>query len=168
MFGAFAYDQLVRANGIVNAARRWFRLDDCRFSTRVKILAKQAVQFISDFEQRLVCHAKELECDGVICGHIHVPRIEQIGNVTYCNTGDWVEHCTALVEDESGTLELIDWSRQSAKTMLRERQPVQRTIRPFQNGFRHEHIAASVQSALAAVNELPRTNGNVDLLSVIN
>lgn len=26
--------------------------------------------------------------------------------MTYCNTGDWVENCTALVEDDDGTLSL--------------------------------------------------------------
>jgi len=28
----------------------------------------------------------------------------------YLNDGDWVEHCTALVEHFDGTLELIHWS----------------------------------------------------------
>lgn len=28
--------------------------------------------------------------DGVICGHIHYPRIRDINGVTYVNDGDWV------------------------------------------------------------------------------
>ena len=68
------------------------------------------MQFISDFEERLVYYAKERDCQGVICGHVHVPRLESIGDIVYCNTGDWVEHCTGLVELESGELELIEWS----------------------------------------------------------
>ena len=130
-------------DGAVNSLRRWFQLEDCRFSSKVKVWAKQAVQFISDFEERLVCHAKELECDGVICGHIHVPRIDQLGGVTYCNTGDWVEHCTALVEHESGELELIDWSSQRSQLPHRERRP--RTIandRECEPVV--EHVAATV------------------------
>ena len=120
VIGAFAYDQLVLVNGIVNQFRRWFQLSDCRFSSNVKVWAKQAVQFISDFEQRVVCHAKELECDGVICGHIHVPRITSLNGITYCNTGDWVEHCTALVELESGELMLLDLSGQIPALSCRE------------------------------------------------
>ncbi|HEV2354208.1 MAG TPA: UDP-2,3-diacylglucosamine diphosphatase, partial [Puia sp.] len=38
--------------------------------------------------------------DFVICGHIHQPQKKKVetknGQVTYLNSGDWVEHCTAL------------------------------------------------------------------------
>jgi len=27
----------------------------------------------------------------------------------YCNTGDWIENCTALVEHADGRLEMINW-----------------------------------------------------------
>jgi UDP-2,3-diacylglucosamine pyrophosphatase LpxH len=30
--------------------------------------------------------------------------------VLYCNDGDWVESCTALVEHWDGRLEVIDWA----------------------------------------------------------
>jgi len=153
--GAFAYDQLVSVNGAVNTLRRWFQLEDCRFSSKVKVWAKQAVQFISDFEERLVCHAKELECDGVICGHIHVPRIDQLGGVTYCNTGDWVEHCTALVEHESGELELIDWSSQRSQLPHRERRPRTTVANDRECEPVVEHVAATV---LTQVNELVVSN----------
>jgi hypothetical protein len=29
--------------------------------------------------------------------------------VLYCNSGDWVESCTALVEHFEGRLELVSW-----------------------------------------------------------
>ena len=32
-----------------------------------------------------------------------------IDGITYCNTGDWVENCTALVEHTDGRLELLHW-----------------------------------------------------------
>lgn len=133
VLGAWIYDGLVCANGIVNDIRRRLNLQDCRFSAEVKVWTKSAVRFISDFEERLVCHAKDLECDGVVCGHIHVPRIERFGEVLYCNTGDWVEHCTALVEHESGKLELLNWSggRMNVNERLDNRQPQVRS-RPFE------------------------------------
>ena len=149
--GAFAYDRLVCANGMINRVRRCFNMKDWRFSTYVKVWAKQAVQFISDFEERLVCHAKELECDGVICGHIHVPRIENLGDVTYCNTGDWVEHCTALVEHETGELELIDWSHDSTDLPFRSRQRSLEMVEMRDATPTVEHAAASV---LVPVDEL--------------
>jgi len=34
----------------------------------------------------------------------------ELHGVLYCNDGDWVESCTALVERHDGSLELIWWS----------------------------------------------------------
>jgi hypothetical protein len=36
--------------------------------------------------------------------------IKQIDGLTYCNDGDWVESCTALVEHTDGRLEIIHWA----------------------------------------------------------
>jgi len=33
-----------------------------------------------------------------------------MGECLYVNTGDWVDSCTALVEDETGALEIIRWT----------------------------------------------------------
>ena len=48
--------------------------------------------------------------DGFICGHIHSAGFLRSEEGLYCNDGDWVEHCTALVEQENGKLELLHWS----------------------------------------------------------
>jgi len=54
--------------------------------------------------------AAERGLDGVICGHIHRAEMREIDGVTYCNDGDWVESCTALVEDHAGRLSIWSWS----------------------------------------------------------
>ena len=60
----------------------------------------KAVSKINDFEQIAAELAIEKKYDYVICGHIHQPqkRIVQTdaGKVTYLNSGDWMEHLTAL------------------------------------------------------------------------
>jgi len=38
--------------------------------------------------------------------------------VLYCNDGDWVESCTALVEHRDGRLEIIDWPAVRKLSML--------------------------------------------------
>jgi hypothetical protein len=48
--------------------------------------------------------------DGVICGHIHRAEIKSINGVQYLNCGDWVESCTALVEDFEGSIRLIHFN----------------------------------------------------------
>jgi UDP-2,3-diacylglucosamine pyrophosphatase LpxH len=46
--------------------------------------------------------ARRRGLDGVICGHIHHAALRDIHGVLYCNDGDWVESCTALVERFDG------------------------------------------------------------------
>jgi hypothetical protein len=48
--------------------------------------------------------------DGVVCGHIHHAEIRMIGDVLYLNDGDWVESCSALVEDARGNMEILRWA----------------------------------------------------------
>jgi len=40
--------------------------------------------------------------------------MREINGVLYCNDGDWVESCSALVEHVDGRLELIDWTAHEA------------------------------------------------------
>jgi len=164
--GAMGYEGLVTANRLVNWVRRQCQMEDCRFSSQMKIWAKHAVQFISDFEERLVCHAKELECQGVICGHIHVPRIDRFGDVTYCNTGDWVEHCSALIEHETGQLELVEWTERTAVLQHRERQwplAVPSVVEPVAGVF-----AASVVSPLAELNQTLEVTRHADVADLFH
>jgi UDP-2,3-diacylglucosamine pyrophosphatase LpxH len=72
----------------------------------IKYKAKTAVRFFSDFEERLFRYVRSRSCEGVICGHIHAPGISRTAATTYINTGDWVEHCTAVVEQHDGELVL--------------------------------------------------------------
>ena len=51
--------------------------------------------------------ADELDCDGVILGHYHMPDYVKRNNKEYFNSGDWISSCTAVVENEEGNLELI-------------------------------------------------------------
>lgn len=77
---------------------------------RVKQKFKRLIQRLTSFEERIVADAKSKGYDGVVCGHIHKPKMELRENgVVYINVGDWVEHSTAVVEHWDGSLELIDW-----------------------------------------------------------
>ncbi len=86
---------------------------------------KNAVSYMTDFEEALAHEARRRDFDGVVCGHIHKAEIREIGGILYCNDGDWVESLTALVELETGELRLIDWRaiatlKQTAVAMARE------------------------------------------------
>ena len=50
----------------------------------------------------------------------HHAALRELKKVLYCNDGDWVESCTALVEYADGTLEILRWSHQQAVVAVRE------------------------------------------------
>jgi UDP-2,3-diacylglucosamine pyrophosphatase LpxH len=75
---------------------------------------KNAVEYISRFEDAVADEARRRGVDGVVCGHIHKAEIRDIQGVLYCNDGDWVESCTALVEHFDGRLEVLDWAARRA------------------------------------------------------
>jgi len=108
--GDQAYAFLLRANRWFNAVRRLFKLPYWSLSAYLKKRVKNAVQFVCDFEEAVAHAARDMGVDGVVCGHIHCAEIRQIGEVTYYNDGDWVESCTALVEDAQGVISIVDWA----------------------------------------------------------
>ncbi|MGB0714814.1 MAG: UDP-2,3-diacylglucosamine diphosphatase [Phycisphaerae bacterium] len=107
--GSWAYAYLTQLNRVVNSVRRRIGMPYWSLSGFIKRRVKRAVSFINHFEDSMIGEARKLEVDGVICGHIHQPVMHHVGEITYCNTGDWVENCTALVEHQAGDLELLWW-----------------------------------------------------------
>lgn len=108
--GDHAYTLLLKSNRVVNAVRRALGLPYWSIAAHLKKRVKNAVAFISKFEDVVAYAAAERGVDGVVCGHIHSAEIRQIGGVTYYNDGDWVESCTALVEHGDGRMEILDWA----------------------------------------------------------
>ncbi len=109
--GDYFYMQLLKVNRWLNNARQKMGLSYWSLSAKVKYKVKSAVQIISDFEHYIVDAAKRHQADGVVCGHIHHAEIKPYGSILYCNDGDWVESCTALVEWFDGRLEIINWTK---------------------------------------------------------
>ena len=112
--GDKAYALLLRANIAVNAVRKRIGMPYWSLSAYLKRRVKNAVQFVCNFEDALLHEATTRGFDGIVCGHIHCAEIRSIGNVTYYNDGDWVESCTALVEDAAGAITIVDWTSDSA------------------------------------------------------
>ncbi|HEY0178214.1 MAG TPA: metallophosphoesterase [Dokdonella sp.] len=100
------------ANRRLNALRRRCGLRYRPFSIALKRRIATARRFIDEFEARVAARAAADGWDGHICGHIHYGRIADRDGVLYVNDGDWVEHCTALVEHDDGALELLHWTEQ--------------------------------------------------------
>ena len=107
--GDMLYTLSLRLNRTVNALRARFGLPYWSLAQFLKHKVKNAVNYITAFEEALAAEARRRNFDGVVCGHIHKAEIRRIGEVLYCNDGDWVESLTALVESEEGELRIVHW-----------------------------------------------------------
>jgi len=123
ILGDWAYSAALRINTLFNQARRKLGLNYWSLSAYLKHKVKNAVQFIANYEEAVASEARRRGVDGVVCGHIHHAEIRMIDGVLYCNDGDWVESCTALVEDFDGNLRIVRWAEETARD--------QSVIRPY-------------------------------------
>ena len=114
--GDLGYTILLELNRFLNAMRSRLGYGYWSLSAWLKHRVKQAVNYIGDYEDALAHHCRKQGYQGVICGHIHHAEIRDLGGVTYMNCGDWVESCTALVEDGRGEFRIIDWGRAPEST----------------------------------------------------
>ncbi|HYN76792.1 MAG TPA: UDP-2,3-diacylglucosamine diphosphatase, partial [Lamprocystis sp. (in: g-proteobacteria)] len=108
--GSHAYDRLLALNGWVSRVRRFLGLPYWSLAAFLKHKVKNAVSYISNFEEAVALEARRRGVDGMICGHIHQAEVRHMQDILYCNCGDWVESCTALVEHHDGRLELLRWT----------------------------------------------------------
>lgn len=119
MLGDVSYNLLVHLNRVLSLIRRKLGVSGhWSLADYAKRNMLRAVSFISDFENSVVHDVKRLGLDGVICGHIHTPAIKKIDGITYINCGDWVDSCTAIVEQYDGRMQLVRWSDQAEHDLL--------------------------------------------------
>ena len=63
----------------------------------LKKKVKDAVKFITNFEEQLLYQSKKRNCKGVVCGHIHTPENKYIDGIHYLNCGDWIENNSYII-----------------------------------------------------------------------
>lgn len=110
MLGASLYDLILAISQPVHRIRRHLGLGYWSLAAFLKHKVKNAVSYIGHFEQAVAAEAREHRVDGMVCGHIHHAEMRDIEGIDYCNCGDWVESCTALVEHHDGHMELLRWT----------------------------------------------------------
>jgi UDP-2,3-diacylglucosamine pyrophosphatase LpxH len=90
----------------------------------IKMRLSKAVRYVSRFEQACLHAARDAGVDGVVCGHIHRADVKDHDGLLYCNDGDWVESCSALVEDHQGKLSLRHWGQTAVTLSVRKPTPI--------------------------------------------
>lgn len=118
--GGGFYEVLVLANRWFNHLRRRLGFQYWSLSAYIKHKVKNAVQYMRNFETAVMLESRRRKVDGLICGHIHRAAIEVMEGVIYANSGDWVESCTALTEDDYGRLRVVRWAEESALLLDQE------------------------------------------------
>ncbi|QZD94195.1 UDP-2,3-diacylglucosamine diphosphatase [Qipengyuania gelatinilytica] len=117
--GDALYHLMMKLNGWVARVRSMLGLPYWSISKAAKHKVKNAVEFISKYEEVVARAAGERGVDGVVCGHIHTAEIRDFTHegrkVEYYNDGDWIEGCNALVEHFDGTMELLHWPEEVAR-----------------------------------------------------
>jgi DNA repair exonuclease SbcCD nuclease subunit len=106
--GDHGYEFMLELNDVFNWFRRVLGMKYWSISKYIKIKVKRAAQFIESFEDVICKYAKEKKYDGVICGHLHDPKIKTVNGIIYANCGCWTEkdNCTFLYEDSNGMIKL--------------------------------------------------------------
>ena len=122
----------LKLNQHFNAARARLGLPYWSLSQFLKLRVMDAVRYTNTFEEALAREARSRGFDGVVCGHIHHAEIRAIGDVLYCNSGDWVESLTALVESHDGTLSVLRWQEVASELALPARAAPVRVAVPAQ------------------------------------
>ena len=113
VIGDTAYDSMLKVNVWFNRARSALGMEQWSLSSYLKNKVRNAFSIITNYETTLVNECKKRGLDGVICGHIHHPESKDVDGVLYGNCGDWVESCSALVEDKQGHIEIVQWHKQT-------------------------------------------------------
>jgi len=105
--GSRLYDVILYMNSAVNRIGRRLGFGYWSLSAFLKRQTKSAVKFVSAYEDTMVQMAAKHKVDGIICGHIHQAEIKQVRGLAYMNCGDWVESCSALVEEMDGAFKIV-------------------------------------------------------------
>jgi UDP-2,3-diacylglucosamine pyrophosphatase LpxH len=113
--GGKGYDLLILINTMINWTLLKLGKERISISKRVKDKVKGVIAYVNNFEQNVAEIARENGYKYVVCGHIHQPAIkvfsdsEGKGEVTYLNSGDWVENHTSL-EYVNGTWSIYQFT----------------------------------------------------------
>ena len=68
-------------------------------SKYLKNKVKEAVKFMTSFEEEIVRQGLKHNCNTVMCGHIHHPYDKIINGSRYLNCGDWIENNSYIIYD---------------------------------------------------------------------
>ncbi|RZM18248.1 MAG: UDP-2,3-diacylglucosamine diphosphatase, partial [Pedobacter sp.] len=117
--GSNGYALLLGFNKGLNKLMHWLGYEKLSLSKKLMHQFHKRIVRVEEFETMIAELAIEKKYDYVICGHIHEPKKRIVetdkGSVCYLNSGDWVEHSTAL-EYYNNAWQLFNFESSEIKT----------------------------------------------------
>jgi UDP-2,3-diacylglucosamine pyrophosphatase LpxH len=117
IIGDIGYELLITINRHQNKIRKFFKINEWSLANHIKMIVKDAVKFISDYEETVVSSAKKINVDGVIAGHIHKANLCYMSDIIYGNCGDGVESCTFIAENLDSSLSLLSYANDGVEEL---------------------------------------------------
>ncbi|MDO6527982.1 UDP-2,3-diacylglucosamine diphosphatase [Motilimonas sp. 1_MG-2023] len=111
--GDLSYDLLLFLNRHVYHLRKRLGFNYWSLAGYIKERIPKANIAISRFRHAAMAYGRRKGVNMVVCGHIHHPEMVTEGDMIYTNLGDWVENCSALVEELDGNLHLVRSTEQT-------------------------------------------------------
>ena len=153
--GGKGYDLLIRFNRFVNCWLVRFGKEKISLSKKVKDSVKSAVNHVNDFETTAAQIGISNGYDNVVCGHIHKPVIKPIdlneGQITYMNSGDWIENLTALeYNDKAWSLYRYEEDLQLKDTVLESDKAVEQSSQQILVELQEEFLSVDGLGMLRA------------------
>jgi UDP-2,3-diacylglucosamine pyrophosphatase LpxH len=105
------------AGRALDLVRRALRRPPWSLADWLRSRVKRALLYVERFEEAAAAEARRRGLDGIVCGHVHHANLREIQGVLYANDGDWVDSCTALVEDWDGKLSILSLARRPAASV---------------------------------------------------
>lgn len=105
--GRWVYPKLIRWGNTLSRVGLSPRNKQLHWCTHWKMSNQRAKNHIEEFQSYMLDLAQAHDCDGVVCGHIHLPIASQRNKRHYFNCGDWVEHRSFVFECPHGNLLLV-------------------------------------------------------------
>jgi UDP-2,3-diacylglucosamine pyrophosphatase LpxH len=115
--GTLAYGVLLSLNRCAHRLNQVLGRPYWSLAQHVKLRIGNAVRYVDRFQQACLAAAAEAGVDGIVCGHIHIADIVARDGLVYYNDGDWVESCTALIENAHGRVSICRWADSATRTI---------------------------------------------------
>lgn len=103
---AVLHEQFLGSGRIANRMLAEIGINHSRLATAMTYPFKSVAHSLGQLHARSKQLADLSECQGILFGHTHTPMIKETQDFVHLNCGDWLEHCSAIVETHSGQLEL--------------------------------------------------------------